>query len=268
MADRSLSGRVAVVTGAGRGIGAACALALDEAGARVVLVSRTEAELLEVAGTLANDPIVLTADLSVPGAAGRLAEEITARVDPVHVLVNSAGMAMRRAPDELSEADVDAVLDLNVRALLMLTVGLAAPLRRSGAGSVVNIGSVAGERGVHSRAAYSASKGAVDGLTRSLALDWARAGIRVNTVAPGMIDSPIWASAFEANPEIREQYGDRVPAGRWGTPRDVADAVVFLASDAARYVTGETLTVDGGLAMAAQVFAPRATSAVGGGAAS
>jgi NAD(P)-dependent dehydrogenase (short-subunit alcohol dehydrogenase family) len=243
-----LSGRTAVVTGASRGIGEACARALDRVGARVVVSGRTGDDLERVAAELGNDPVVLVADLSARGAGTDLARRVLEATGGVDVLVNNAGIPMRRTPEALTEDDVDAVFAINVRSLVMLTVGLGPSMIERGGGSVVNISSVAGLTGPLGRVAYAGTKGAVDAMTRALAADWGPSGIRVNSVAPGIIETAIWEESRATIPGLIEDLAGQVALKRWGTSEDVADVVVFLASDAARYVTGETIAVDGGLA--------------------
>jgi NAD(P)-dependent dehydrogenase (short-subunit alcohol dehydrogenase family) len=243
-----LTGKTALVTGATRGIGESCARALDRAGARVVLSGRTEADLERVAGDLKNDPLVMLADLLPAGAGTELAERVIAATGGVDVLVNNAGIPMRRTPDRLSEADVDAVFSVNVRSLLMLSIGLAPSMIERGGGSIVNVSSIAGLRGPLGRVAYAGTKGAVDAMTRSLAADWGPDGIRVNSVAPGIITTAIWEKNRRTIPGLIEDLAAKVALKRWGDGDDVADVVLFLASDASRYVTGETIAVDGGMA--------------------
>ena len=227
-----LNGRVAVVTGASRGIGEASARALDGAGARVVLTGRTVSDLERVAADLANDPVILEADLAPPRAGTELAERVLAAVDGVDILVNNAGIPMRRKPEELTEDDFDLVFSINVRSLLMLTLGLGPSMIERGGGSVINISSIASLRGPLGRVAYAGTKGAVDAMTRALATDWGSYGIRVNSLCPGLI----------------ERLEDNIALKRWGYGDDVADVVLFFASDASRYVTGEVVAVDGGMA--------------------
>ncbi|MEM7337003.1 MAG: SDR family NAD(P)-dependent oxidoreductase [Actinomycetota bacterium] len=248
----------AVVTGATRGIGEACARALDHHGARVVLTGRTEADLERVAADLTNDPVTVVADLAEPGAGAALATTILDHVDGVDVLVNNAGIPMRRTPEQLTEADIDLVFGLNVRALLTLTLGLGPSMISRGGGSIINISSIAGLRGPLGRVAYSGTKGAVDGMTRALAADWGPKGIRVNSVCPGIITTAIWEESRATVPGLIENLAQQVALKRWGAPDDVADVVLFLASDAARYVTGESIAVDGGMARVGASAAPDA----------
>lgn len=253
-----MDGKVAVVTGASRGIGEASARALDAAGARVVLTGRTTSDLERVAAELEHDPVVLTADLAPAGAGADLARRILGEVDGVDVLVNNAGIPMRRTPAQLTEADFDVVFSINVRSLVMLSIGLAPSMTARGGGSIVNISSVAGVHGPLGRVAYAGTKGAVDAMTRALAADWGPDGIRVNSVAPGLIATAIWEEARNNVPGLIEDMAGQIALKRWGFGDDIADVVLFFASDASRYVTGETLVVDGGLARVTATNAPPA----------
>lgn len=253
-----LDGKVAVVTGASRGIGEASARALDAAGAQVVLTGRTTPDLERVAAGLTHDPVVLTADLAPAGAGTDLARRILGEVGGVDVLVNNAGIPMRRTPAQLTEADFDLVFSINVRSLVMLSVGLAPSMIARGGGSVINISSVAGVHGPLGRVAYAGTKGAVDAMTRALAADWGPDGIRVNSIAPGLIATAIWEDARNNVPGLIEDLAGQIALKRWGFGDDIADVVLFFASDASRYVTGETLVVDGGLARVTATNAPPA----------
>ena len=252
-----LTGRNALVTGASRGIGEATARVLDRAGARVVLSGRTVSDLERVAGVLANDPVIVPADLSLAGAGTALAHDVLAAVGGVDVIVNNAGIPMRRTPDQLTEEDVDEVFSINVRSLVMLTVGLGPSMAQRGGGSVINISSVAAVRGPLGRVAYAGTKGAVDAMTRALAADWGPQQIRINSIAPGIITTAIWEESRNTVPGLIEDLANQVPLRRWGDSDDVADVVLFLASDLSRYVTGETICVDGGLARLSASPAPR-----------
>ena len=243
-----LNGKTAVVTGATRGIGEASARALDRHGARVVLTGRTTSDLERVAAELTNDPVTVEADLSTPGAGTALAQAVLDVVDGVDILVNNAGIAMRRTPEQLTEADVDEVFSINVRSLVMLSLGLGPSMIARGGGSIINVSSIASLTGPLGRVAYAGTKGAVDAMTRALAGDWGPKGIRVNSVAPGIITTAIWEKARNEVPGLIEDLAQRVPLKRWGDSDDVADVILFFASDASRYVTGQTIAVDGGLA--------------------
>ena len=248
-----LDGRTALVTGASRGIGAAIAWALDQAGARVALSARTQSDLESVAAGLVNGPVVVTADLALPDAAGHLAaaaEEALGRVD---VLVNNAAVAQRAPTVDLDAAVVDLLYAVNVRAPLLLIAALLPGMIERRRGSIVNLSSVSGVVGTPNRAAYAATKGAIDAATRSLAIELGPVGIRVNSVAPGAVNTDLWAKN-RAVPGVIEQIEGQTPLRRWAEPQDIADVVVFLASDAARFVTGDTICADGGMARTRDIY--------------
>lgn len=242
-----LTSKTALVTGASRGIGEAAARALDAAGARVILTGRTVADLERVAAELGNDPLVMPADLRPAGGGTRLAESVLSATGGVDVLVNNAGMAIGGAPETLTESDLDLIIAVNFRSLLMLAVGLGPAMIERGGGSIINVSSIASLRGPVGRVAYSATKGAIDAMTRALAADWGPSGIRVNGINPGLIVTAMTEGRLDGDPGLVEELAARTALKRLGEPRDVAAVIVFLASEAARYVTGETIVVDGGM---------------------
>ncbi|GAB2988662.1 MAG TPA: SDR family oxidoreductase [Actinotalea caeni] len=250
----SLAGRTALVTGASRGIGAAIARALDAAGARVLLAARSADALTEVAGTLRHDPVPLAVDLADADAVTDLAHRaLDATGGRLDVLVNNAALARRVTLAETDAALIDAVLAVNVRAPLLLARDLEEALAASGHGSIVNITSVSGVVGTPRRAVYGASKAALDSITRSLAIDLGPRGIRVNAVAPGVVDTDLWARN-KTIPEAVASTTALTPLGRWASPEDVADVVAWLASDAARFVTAQTVSADGGMAHTTDLY--------------
>ena len=253
MENFTLDGRTALVTGASRGIGAATARALDRAGARVALVARDEALLTAVAGELDHDPVVLPADLGDPVAPTTLAHQALDALGAVDILVNNAAVAARLPVVETDAALIDELLAVNVRAPLLLIAGLVPSMVERGRGSIVNLSSVSGVVGTPRRAAYAASKGALDAATRSLAMELGPSGIRVNAVAPGVVDTDLWVKN-KAIPGVVEGIEAQTPLRRWANPDDIADVVVFLASDAARFVTGETISADGGMARTLDLY--------------
>jgi NAD(P)-dependent dehydrogenase (short-subunit alcohol dehydrogenase family) len=249
----SLTGRTAVVTGASRGIGAAIAVALDAAGARVALVARSADDLTAVAGSLEHDPVVVATDLAEPDAPATVAAAALAALDHVDILVNNAALGVRTDSTELDGPTIDRLHQLNVRNLLLLTTALVPQMVERGGGSVINVSSVSSQVGTPRRSAYAASKGAVDALTRSLAMEYGPHGIRFNAVAPGVIVTSMW-ERNRAIPGVIEQVEGLIALRRWGLPDDVADVVVFLASDASRYVTAQTIEVDGGMASTVDLY--------------
>lgn len=242
-----LTGRTALVTGAGRGIGAAIAVALDRAGARVALTARTEAELLTVARTLAHDPVVLVADLADPDEPSRVA---TAALDAfggrLDVLVNNAGTALRKESEALTAGEIDELFAVNVRAALLLCAAVLPAMEARRSGSIVSISSISGLRGAPRRSAYAASKAALDGMTRAIAMEYGPRGIRANAVAPGVVETEMWRAQL-ARPGVADAVLGVIPTRRLSTPAEVADVVAFLASDEARSITGETISADGGI---------------------
>jgi NAD(P)-dependent dehydrogenase (short-subunit alcohol dehydrogenase family) len=248
-----LGGRTALVTGASRGIGAATALALDRAGARVALSARMPDQLAAVAAGLEHDPVVLPADLADPTAPEALAAAALDALGPVDVLVNNAATAARLDTVDTDAALIDHMLAVNVRAPLLLIAALLPSMVARGRGSIVNLSSVSGIVGTPRRAAYAASKGALDAATRSLAMELGPHGIRVNSVAPGVVDTALW-ERNKAVPGVVERIEEQTPLRRWAQPHDVADVIVFLASDAARFVTGETISADGGMARTLDLY--------------
>jgi NAD(P)-dependent dehydrogenase (short-subunit alcohol dehydrogenase family) len=253
MDQHSLDGRTAIVTGASRGIGAAIARALDRAGARVALAARDREALGAVAADMHNDPVILPVDLADADAPARLVAEACDRVGAIDVLVNNAALAARAPTDELDAELVDRLYAVNVRAPLLLIAALVPSMVERGRGAIINISSGSAVVGTPRRAAYAATKGAMDAATRSLAIELGPHGIRVNSVAPGVVDTEMWARN-KAIPGVIEEIEAMTPLRRWATPDDIADVVVFLASDGARFVTGETVCVDGGLARTTDLY--------------
>jgi NAD(P)-dependent dehydrogenase (short-subunit alcohol dehydrogenase family) len=248
-----LENRTALVTGASRGIGAATAEALDRAGARVALVARSRADLDRVAAGLGRNPVVIAADLREPGAAAEIAACALDATGSVDILVNNAAAAARLATTGTNAAIIDEMLAVNVRAPLLLIAALIPAMTERRRGSVINLSSVSGLIGTPRRAAYAASKGAIDAATRSLAIELGPCGIRVNSVAPGVVDTALWASNKKVDGVV-EAVENLTPLRRWAEPADIADVITFLASDAARFVTGETISVDGGMAHALDLY--------------
>ena len=242
-----LAGRTALVTGAGRGIGAAIARALDAAGARVALVARTERELRTVASGLAHDPLVVAADLATAdgpdAAAHAVLSAFGGRLD---VLVNNAGTGLRKDSHTVTVAELDLLWQTNVRSALLLTAAVLPAMVARRAGSIVSISSISGLRGAPRRSIYAATKAALDGMTRALAMEYGPHGIRANSVAPGVVETAMWKEHL-GKPGVADAVLGVIPTRRLSTAEEVADVVVFLASDAARAITGEVISADGGI---------------------
>ncbi len=241
----SLEGKVAVVTGGSRGIGAAIARELGSAGARVAVNYRSRREGAEtVAGEI--DGVALAADVADPGEALALIERVESELGDVDVLVNNAGITRDTLIARMSDDDWEQVIDTNLRGAFNTCRAVSRKMLRRRAGSIVNLTSVVGLHGNPGQANYAASKAGVIGLTKALARELGTRGVRVNAVAPGYIDTELTNVLSE---EIRGSILGNTPLGRLGRPEDVAAAVRFLSSDAAAFVTGEVLLVDGGLGM-------------------
>ncbi|MDW5596549.1 glucose 1-dehydrogenase [Conexibacter stalactiti] len=249
---RALAGRVALVTGAGRGIGRAIACALAQAGADVALSARTQAQLDAVAEEIRARhgvrAIALPADVTDATAVDALMAEVGERLGGLDVLVNNAGGA--RSVGGVEQLSADRVLrgiELNLLSVHH-TLRAAAPLllARPGTAVAINVVSIAASRGLERMGYYSAAKAGVVGLSRSAAREWGPRGVRVVCLAPGWVETDLTGALREDEAFVRETTR-QIPLGRWAAPEDVAGAAVFLASDAARYVTGTTLHVDGGM---------------------
>jgi 2-deoxy-D-gluconate 3-dehydrogenase len=247
-AELRLAGSHALVTGAGRGIGRGCAHALAARGASVTLLARSGDELEVVAAEIEAEggrAFVHAADVTDAGAVDA-AVEAAAGHGELAICVNSAGLNRPAPTVELDVADWDLVLDTNLRGTFLVCKAVGAKLLAAGRGGrIINISSQMGSVGYPGRAAYCASKHAVNGLTKALGVEWAPEGITVNAVAPTFIETPMTAPMFE-DKEFREEVMRRLPAGRIGTVDDVTSAVSFLASEGASLITGHVLLVDGG----------------------
>ncbi len=241
-----LSGRVAIVTGANTGIGQAIAVALAQAGADVACVGRTAAE--ETAAqirALGRRAAVIHADLSTIEPVARVVAETLDALGRLDILVNNAGIIRRADAVDFSEEDWDAVIDTNLKAVFFLCQAAGRHMIAAGGGRIINIASMLTFQGGIRVPSYTAAKSGVGGLTKLLANEWAKHKVTVNAIAPGYIATSNTA-ALQADPERNRAIVERIPAGRWGAPGDLGGAAVFLASDAAAYVQGHVLAVDGG----------------------
>ena len=245
-----LDGRVAIVTGGAKGIGWATVEAMAEAGAVPVLLDR-DAAALEHAGRVLQsrgaDYLALQVDITDEAALEAAFAEILRQRGRVDILVNNAGIALRRPTVELSSADWRAVVDVNLTAVFLCARAASRPMIRAGRGAIVNVSSIMGLSGggLYPNISYQSTKGALVNMTRALAVEWAGHGIRVNAVAPTWVRTDLTAGLME-NPDLLQRIKALTPLGRLAEPREVADAIVFLASDRAAMITGHTLPVDGG----------------------
>jgi 2-deoxy-D-gluconate 3-dehydrogenase len=242
-----LTGRRALVTGANTGIGQGIALALAQAGASVVAAGRSDMDdtlaSIKEAGGVAH---ALKVDLQQQGIAPRVIAQATELAGPLDILVNNAGIIRRADALDFSESDWDEVMNVNLKTTFFLAQAFAKSAVTDGRGArIVNIASLLSFQGGIRVASYTASKSGLAGLTRLLACEWAQHGINVNAIAPGYIESNN-TQALRADPERNGAILARIPAGRWGKPSDIGGAAVFLASDAAAYMHGAIIPVDGG----------------------
>lgn len=245
----TLADKNALVTGGNRGIGLGIALALAEAGARVAILARDKpknAEALARLDAIRPDCLAGTVDLAdlaqIPGTYTRISEQLGG----VDILVNNAGMTVRGPAEETSLPDFEQVLTVNLTAPFALAQCFARErIEKEAPGAIIMIGSLMCEAARPAVSAYAASKGGIRQLVRALAVDWAPHGIRVNGIGPGYIHTDMTQSLVD-DPKMSDWVKKRTPLGRWGTPDDIAPAAVFLASDAARFITGQILYVDGG----------------------
>ena len=244
-----LDGRSALVTGAGSGIGRSIAAALAREGVSVALMGRRREPLQDVAeeiGRLGVAAHVTPGDVQAKGDVARCVGEAVARMGGLDILVNSAGITQPGWAADMAEEDFDRVVSVNLKGTFLCCQAAGRHMIAAGRGAIVNLGSISSFGGQAGRANYAASKAGVLGLTRTLAIEWGRFGIRVNAVAPQLIETPMIAA--NAPPAFLERVvKDRTPLGRLGRAEEVAAVALFLLSDAASYVTGTTVLVDGGL---------------------
>jgi NAD(P)-dependent dehydrogenase (short-subunit alcohol dehydrogenase family) len=246
-----LSGRVAVVTGAGTGLGVVFAEALAEAGAQVVCAGLHLEPVQRTAGRLeaiGREALAIQVDVTDEAAVSDMVRQAVERFGRLDILVNNAGIAVAGPPEELSLPDWQRVLDVNLTGVFLCAREAARAMLAAGTGGrIVNIASILGAVGSQPApaAAYAATKGAVVNLTRDLAIHWAPRGILVNAIGPAYFPSEMTGDMLQI-PEVRQEIERRTPLGRVGRPEELKGAVVYLASDASSYVTGQTLYVDGG----------------------
>jgi NAD(P)-dependent dehydrogenase (short-subunit alcohol dehydrogenase family) len=246
--DFSLSGLVALVTGASRGIGRGLALALAAAGARVAVTSRQAGDLQSLVAEIAaagGDAAAFAADLRAVESIATMVAAVHQRFGRLDILVNNAGLGFNHDAVEVTEADWDEMMDVNLKGLFFASQAAAKLMLAQGRGRIINLSSQASVVGIPRHAVYCATKGGVNQLTKVLALEWSARGVTVNAVGPTFIYTPGTAERLD-NPEFRADVLARLPIGKVGTIADVAGAVIYLASPAAALVTGTLLLVDGG----------------------
>jgi NAD(P)-dependent dehydrogenase (short-subunit alcohol dehydrogenase family) len=240
-----LSGKVAIITGGGSGIGKAVAMAFVREGAKVVITGRDNKKLDAAAAEIGGDCVVVSADVSSASGVQKLVSAAMEKFKHINILVNNAAVLLPGTAESLSEEDFDQTFSINVRGLWLVSRVVLPHMRASGGGSIVNIGSVLSLVGARNRVAYSASKGAVVAMTKAMALDHAAENIRVNCICPGIVETEMVAK-FSTDENARRQRVALHPMGRFGQPDEIANAAVFLGSDESGWTTGSVLTIDGG----------------------
>ncbi len=243
-----LSGRVAIVTGSARGIGQAIALKLAEVGATIVINDVGEASsvnsVVEEIKAMNRQSLAVLADVSLSSDVDRLVEETVAAYGKVDILVNNAGITRDQLVLRMSEEDWDKVINVNLKSVVLCTRAVLRHMIKQRWGRIINIASIVGIMGNAGQANYASAKAGIIGFTRTIAKEVASRGITANAIAPGFIDTGMTQQLQE---DWRQELKKRIPLGYLGTPRDVAEAVAFLASEEARYITGQVLSVDGGM---------------------
>jgi NAD(P)-dependent dehydrogenase (short-subunit alcohol dehydrogenase family) len=248
MSTISLEGKVAVITGASRGLGRAMALALGGAGAKLALVSRDLAKLDETAAEaskLGAEAAVFQVDVTDEEQVRKLEHNVKGRFGPADILINNAGIAIRKTLVDYTLEEWHSVMDTNLTSVFLMCRSFVPHMRGRGYGRVINISSIMGHISLPLRSAYSASKAGVLGLTRALALELATDGISVVAISPGPFATEMTAP-LRSSPDQLEQFNSSVPMQRWGEPDEVGKLALFLCSDGAGYITGTDIVIDGG----------------------
>ncbi len=243
-----LTGKVALVTGASRGIGAELATALAESGADLALVARTENALQTMAGRvreLGRRALAVPADVAQVSALPTMVNQVVAEYGRIDILVNAAGVQCRKPMMEVTEEDWDSVNSVNLKAVYFCSQAVARQLLQQGKGKIINIGSLTSSIGIANVSIYTATKTGVLGLTRVMSKEWSRQGINVNAIGPGYFRTEMTKRLYDDS-TMHQWVIDRTPMGRWGELDDLKGVAVFLASDASDFITGQIINVDGG----------------------
>lgn len=245
-----LDGKTAVVTGAGRGIGRALAIGLAEAGADVALIARTAADLEQVAGEIkeltGRNAYPVAVDITKQEDVQRSIAEIIGQAGKIDILINNAGMNIRTPALEVTEAEWETIMQTNLKSAFFLSQVAGGHMKEHGGGRIINITSVAGHVALRTGVVYASTKAALIQMTKVLALEWGKYGINVNAIGPWYFRTPLTEKLL-ADKEYLREILDRTPLKRVGELEDLVGPAVFLSSDASKYITGQTLFVDGGM---------------------
>ncbi len=242
----SLSGKVALITGGGTGIGLDMAKCFVQSGATVIITGRREEVLQEAVQEIGQGAHYMVNDVSDLSQTSHLVQQIVSQFGQIDILVNNAGINMKKHAVEVSDEEFNRIIQTNLNAVFALTREVGKHMLERKSGSIIMISSMAAYYGIDRVAAYASSKTGIYGLVRVLASEWSQHGIRVNAIAPGFIETAMSRTAMNSDPDRKHKAMDRTPAGHFGKPEDVAWAAVYLASDVSSYVTGVSLPVDGG----------------------
>jgi len=242
----SLEGKLALITGGGSGIGFHIAQCMVQAGAKVVITGRRESVLQEAIESLGTQATYFVNDITKLNTIPQLIADIESANGPIDILVNNAGINMKKHAVEVTDEDFDRIIQTNLHAVFSITRETGKRMVERKQGSIIMITSMAALYGIDRVVAYTASKSAVGGMVKALATEFSPYNVRINAVAPGFIETPMMLTAMNGDPARRDKAMDRTPMGIWGKPDDVGWAVVYLASPAAKFITGVSLPVDGG----------------------
>jgi gluconate 5-dehydrogenase len=242
----SLAGKLALITGGGSGIGFHIAHCMVQAGVKIIITGRREAVLQEAVASLGQRAAYKVHDVTVLDTIPALIAELESTHGPIDILVNNAGINMKKPAVEVTDADFDRIIQTNLHSVFSMTRECGKRMIGRKRGSIIMITSMAALYGIDRVVAYTASKSAVGGMVKALATEFSPSLVTINAIAPGFIETPMMLTAMNGDPARRDKAMDRTPMAIWGKPDDIGWAAVFLASDAARFITGVTLPVDGG----------------------